>query len=66
MMMVMGWLLLNSPARLCASYLLDQQVIAGRGFLALGVIVTLFTATHAFRDAGNPCAMAASTYRPDA
>jgi hypothetical protein len=66
MMMVMGWLLLSSPARLCASYLLDQQVIAGRGFLALGIIVALFTAAHAFRGTGNHCAITASIDQPDA
>ncbi|WP_017755800.1 hypothetical protein [Calidifontibacillus oryziterrae] len=40
MLVVMGWLYLNSPVRLCNNYLLDQQVSLGKTFLFLtGVLI---------------------------
>lgn len=37
----LGWLYLISPDRLCNSYLLDDQVLLGRGFLVLGVALSI-------------------------
>ena len=37
----LGWLYLISPDRLCNSYLLDDQVLLGRGLLVLGVALSI-------------------------
>ena len=37
----LGWLYLISPDRLCNSYLLDDQVLLGQGFLVLGVALSI-------------------------
>lgn len=39
-----AWLYLASPARLCASYRLDEQQIAGQGLLAAGALVLILAA----------------------
>jgi hypothetical protein len=38
---VVGLLYTDAPARLCNFYLLDQQTVAGRGLVALAIIVPL-------------------------
>lgn len=37
----LGWLYLISPDRLCNSYLIDDQVLLGRGFLVVGITLSV-------------------------
>lgn len=41
MLFRLGWLYLISPARLCNSYLLSDQVSLGRGFLAIALALSV-------------------------
>ena len=37
----LGWLYLISPDRLCNSYLIDDQVLLGRGLLVIGIALSI-------------------------
>ncbi len=37
----LGWLYLISPDRLCNSYLIDDQVLLGQGFLVVGITLSV-------------------------
>ena len=37
----LGWLYLISPERLCNSYLIDDQILLGRGFLVVGIALSI-------------------------
>ena len=37
----LGWLYLISPDRLCNSYLVDDQILLGRGFLVVGIALSI-------------------------
>lgn len=37
----LGWLYLISPDRLCNSYLIDDQVVLGRGLLVVGIALSI-------------------------
>lgn len=46
---VVGWLYIAAPVRVCNYYLMDQQLIAGRGLLWLTISVATVLATLSFR-----------------
>jgi len=48
MLMVLGWLYLVSPVRLCNYYLQNQQEVLGQALLLLGAGIALFHAGRAF------------------
>lgn len=57
MMMVVGWLYIESPVRICNSYLSNDQLRTGKGLLALSIAGSLIwlyaffvSAGHAVRD----------------
>ncbi len=37
----LGWLYLISPDRLCNSYLIDDQILLGQGFLVVGIALSI-------------------------
>lgn len=49
MAVVMGWLYLNAPERLCTTYLLDEQAVLGEGMLMLGAGLALWGVVTALR-----------------
>ncbi|WP_137128452.1 hypothetical protein [Roseomonas sp. HF4] len=49
MAVVMGWLYLNAPERLCTTYLLDEQAVLGEGMLILGAGLALWGIVAALR-----------------
>ena len=46
---VVGWLYIAAPARVCNYYLVDQQVVAGRGLLWLSIAVGVVVCGASFR-----------------
>jgi hypothetical protein len=46
---VVGWLYIAAPVRVCNYYLLDQQVVAGRGLLWLSFAVGVAVCAASFR-----------------
>jgi hypothetical protein len=50
---VVGWLYIAAPVRVCNYYLLDQQVVAGRGLLWASIAAGALTAAMSFRP-GRP------------
>ena len=46
---VVGWLYIAAPVRVCNYYLMDQQLVAGRGLLWLTISVAAVLATLSFR-----------------
>ncbi|AGT32000.1 membrane protein [Geobacillus genomosp. 3] len=53
MLVVMGWLYLAVPVRVCNSYLLDQQNALGRTMIALAIVLAAFWLLRLFV-AGTP------------
>lgn len=53
MMMVVGWLYIEAPVRLCNSYLSYDQLHTGRGLLALSIAASLFWLSAFFMPAGH-------------
>ncbi|MFA6973068.1 MAG: hypothetical protein WC208_16945 [Gallionella sp.] len=56
MMMVVGWLYVEAPVRLCNSYLSNDQLRTGSGLLALsiaGILVWLYAFFMPSKQAGN-------------
>lgn len=52
MMMVVGWLYIESPVRICNSYLSNDQLRTGRGLLALSIAGSLIWLYAFFISAG--------------
>ncbi|WP_225995638.1 MULTISPECIES: hypothetical protein [Geobacillus] len=48
MLVVMGWLYLAVPARVCNSYLLSQQNALGRMMIALAIVLAAFWSLRLF------------------
>jgi len=48
MLFRLGWLYLVSPERLCNNYLLAEQLVLGKLFLAIGLLLTLLFCLPAF------------------
>ncbi|MFA6202739.1 MAG: hypothetical protein WC710_06060 [Gallionella sp.] len=53
MMMVVGWLYIESPVRICNSYLSNDQLRTGRGLLALSIAGSLIWLYAFFISAGH-------------
>lgn len=53
MMMVVGWLYIESPVRICNSYLSNDQLRTGRGLLALSIAGSLIWLYGFFISAGH-------------
>lgn len=53
MVMVVGWLYIESPVRICNSYLSNDQLRTGRGLLALSIIGSLIWLYAFFISAGH-------------
>jgi hypothetical protein len=48
---VVGWLYIAAPVRVCNFYLVDQQVVAGTGLVAVATALSLVAGATAFRRA---------------
>lgn len=48
MLLVLGWLYIAAPVRICNNYLLDQQTLAGRALIALALVIALWLTVRAF------------------
>ena len=53
MLLVMGWLYLAAPMRVCINYANAQQTLAGNGFLVAAVGVTLWLVVSLFVQRGS-------------
>jgi hypothetical protein len=60
MTMVMGWLFLTAPVRVCVNYGMDQQQLAGYGFVALGLGLAALLTARLFVDEAVPVSTAVS------
>lgn len=53
MLIVLGWLYIAAPIRVCTNYLVDQQALLGRSLLLLAAALTLLLAGRLF-SGGRP------------